>query len=255
MESIASTFEVLLDPVILLPLLIGALISWLLARHYLVPPLDIKLRQALRYGKASFGGASVPLKPDSDIAPLETPVGRFRVNGNGTVTDLARKLMWIQAPWGMEWNGEWFVGEPVKVNWRDATELFGRGVPLGFPVGSLSRKHLEASKYGNGYTRGKCSVDFAGFQDWRLPTADEINALGFFDPDGRLEGYEYSGAPKASALREKLFPTLRASDKAHWLWCAHEQGAGIAWAVDGSWPPGDFQASSQFNVLLVRSFR
>lgn len=254
MKSFMSSFESLLDPVVLLPLLIGALISWLLARHYLVTPIDMKLRQAKRFKKTSFGGASVPLKPDSAISPVETPFGDFRINGNGTVSDLSRKLMWIQAPWGMEWNGEWFVGDPVKISWWDATELFGKGVPLGYPVGSLSQVHLEASEFDKGYTRGKCSVAFAGFEDWRLPTAEEINRLGFFDPEGRLEGYEYSRAPKASALREKLFPTLHAGTRAHWLWCAHEQGAGMAWAVDGSWPPGDFEAKQQFNVLLVRAF-
>ncbi len=253
-ESLTSIFESLQDPAVLVPLLAGALISWLLARHYWVTPIDMKLRQARRYGKTGFGGAAVPRKPESAITPIETPLGDFRINGDGTISDLSRKLMWIQAPWGMEWNGEWFVGEPVKISWWDATELFGKGVPLGYPVGALQPAHLEASKFEKGYTKGKCVVSFAGCENWRLPTADEINSLGFFDPERRLEGYEHSGAPKASALREKLFPILRASDRTYWLWCAHEQGAGMAWAVDGSWPPGDFEAKSKFNVLLVRAF-
>ena len=66
---------------------------------------------------------------------------RFIDNQNGTVTDSTTELMWMQEDaWQKE--AKWFT-------WDEAIEL---------------------ANYFN-------SIKFGGFQDWRLPTEDEIKSL------------------------------------------------------------------------------
>lgn len=240
----------LLTPEIIIPVLIGALISWYLAKRYSVSSLDEKVSQAYRYKRAGFG-QSTATKSDSSDRVVETPIGEFIVSSQGFVTDVARGLMWVQAPWGMEWNGNYFTGEPLKLTWWDATSLFGKGVSLPFPVGALNIEHLEASKIDNGFQRGKCEVSFAGFKDWRLPTAYELNTLALYES---ASDQQYQVDREAvRTLRESVFPNLAELTGGYWMWCAHEQGAGMAWATDGSWPPGDFKAATKMSVLLVRT--
>ena len=238
----------------ILLVLAGGLISWLVAHYYAGPPRNIKLQKAIRYKETGFGEATVPKKDGQSIEHIDSPVGKYSINGDGTVSDLRNKLMWIQAPWGMTWDGEKFLGEPIKVDWWNATSLFGKGVTLGYPVGTLSEEHLERSKFENGYTKGKCTTSFTGYSNWRLPTAFEINTLGFTDPSGNIKGHERSRSEAANSLRERLFPCLGRITGNYWLWCAHEQGGGMAWAVDGSWAPGDYNAKNRYFVLFVRKF-
>lgn len=65
------------------------------------------------------------------------------------------------------------------------------------------------------YKKGKATVLFAGYTDWRLPTAYELNTLGFIN---KIDGdYEYSYAKKSWDLRERLFPNLK-KNTAYQLW-------------------------------------
>ena len=245
--------EQLLEPGILWPLIAGGLISWWIAHRYAVAPLDMKLRQAKRYKQTDFGNAAPTRAAKPTPKTVETSVWRFTDNGNGTVTDLTHKLMWIQAPWGTTWDGEKFLGEPVRITWRDATELFGASVPLAGCGASLGEQDLAQSNYRNGYRKGQCAVLFAGETDWRLPTAFELNTLGFCQPDDPAPGFERSWSPAARSLRERLFPDLVDSKGEFWIWCANNKSYSTAWAVDNSWPPGDFEMNSKLRVLFVRN--
>ena len=243
----------LLKVEIIIPLLVSVIATWFAAHYYANSSLDVKVRQARRYRRTGFGEVSNPSGQETVIERIDTPIGTFTINGDGTVTDRKNQLMWIQARWGLTWDGEKFTGEVVKLNWWDATELFGKGIQLGPPVGRLFEDHLMQSRIENGYQKGKCITTFAGYSDWHLPTAYEIDTLGFYDPSGKLEDYEFPGSKLPKTLRKRLFPNLAEANGKYWLWCANEQDVGMAWAIDGTFPPGDFAAKSQYHVLFVRS--
>lgn len=117
----------------------------------------------------------------SESKTLDTSFGKFTLNGNGTITDHKNRLMWIQAPWGMVWNGAFFSGKPISINWFDAVKLFGKGAPVYISPeenreigdGALPPELMNRSSLQSHYTKGSCTVNFAGFTDWRLPTSED----------------------------------------------------------------------------------
>jgi uncharacterized protein (TIGR02145 family) len=68
----------------------------------------------------------------------------YTIHNNGTVTDKQTNLMWMSCSMGQTWNGETCLGEAKKYNWHDAQEL---------------------------------AINFAGYDDWRMPTIAELNTL------------------------------------------------------------------------------
>lgn len=107
------------------------------------------------------------------------------IHGDGTATDENSRLMWIQAPWGKKWTGTCFTGDAVKLNWPDATELFGKGCRGSYDneknMAHLTEKNFADTAYEHGYTHGCCTVHFAGYTDWRLPTAIELRNFLLLD--------------------------------------------------------------------------
>ena len=72
-------------------------------------------------------------------------IGRFQVK-QGIATDSATGLIWMRCLLGMEWDGENCVGNAISYNWEQALQK-----PKGF--------------------------SYAGYNDWRLPTLDELETL------------------------------------------------------------------------------
>lgn len=152
------------------------------------------VEEARATGTTHFGAPSANTPRTGRIAKrIATPVGDYFDNGDGTVTDERAGLMWLRAPWGMVWNGSGFAGEPIEIGWDTATELFGRGVRVGYNVA----EGLEASAFSNGYKPGRCNVHAAGYDDWRLPTAVELDRLTPYLPSHIKEitfrGHSLSG--------------------------------------------------------------
>jgi hypothetical protein len=147
---------------------------------------------------------------------VETPLGTFVCHNNGTFTDITNRLMWIQAPWGMNWGGgSMFRGAPIKLVWSGATKLFGGGETIPSPTATLSKEGVAAYILGHDYKRGKCTVTFAGHSDWRLPTAKELLTIGDYPQE----------------LREKLFPNiLELTESTNDFWSANDQTPDEAWA-------------------------
>ena len=249
---IDSVIDVLSDPAKSIPIVIGAAVSWWLAHRYSFAPRTPKLRHARKHRRTDFGRSFSRLEAVA-VETMETPVGRFRINGDGTVTDLTRGLMWIQAPWGMEWDGRAFAGTPIRINWWHATELFGRGEAIGVASSGLSQAQLAAAI--KAPARGSCTIEFAGQHDWRLPSARELDAIGLYDPASDDAGFVDPWCEGASQLRARLFPNLRRLSYDFAFWSANEQGPATAWAMESSATIGDYAKKAEKCVLVVRTVR
>ncbi len=213
-----------------------------------------KLKIARKKHKTDFG-----TYPDDSAkfkdTKIETPIGTFICYHDGTFSDRKNKLMWIQAPWGMEWNGKKFKGECIKLNWNVATQLFGDGGGQAYHgiASVLTKEDIEAN-YSENYEKGSCVVTFSGYSDWRLPTAKELLTLAFCEelkPDNRRNsksGYYDHRDTKSNELREQLFPDFPDIN----AWSANHCG-NIAWLYhDGILD--DLQRNDKYPILFVRNW-
>lgn len=72
--------------------------------------------------------------------------GRYRDNGNGTITDTKTNLIWMRCSLGQQWTGSTCAGVAMEMNWNDALKT-------------------------------AISFSYAGHSDWRVPTVDELDTL------------------------------------------------------------------------------
>lgn len=93
------------------------------------------------------------------IAPTPQPpineslvAGRYRDNGDGTVTDMQTGLQWMRFSLGQEWKSSICTGEAKKYTWQQTFDA----------ANALNRQ--------GGY---------AGCRDWRVPTKKQLQTLVF----------------------------------------------------------------------------
>lgn len=108
--------------------------------------------------------------PACDGRTASMAAERFRDNGDGTVTDLESKLMWMRCASGQQWQGRQCVGAAVAYGWAEA-----------------QRHALQVNHEGAAF-----------FNDWRLPALRELATItdrGCSDP--RTNAVVFPGTPAA----------------------------------------------------------
>jgi hypothetical protein len=97
---------------------------------------------------ACVASASAAPQACADSA-TSLPASRFQDNGDGTVTDVQSKLMWMRCPSGQRWVAPRCVGTASAFDWRDA------------------KQHAD-----------QVSRDGAAFfNDWRVPALRELATI------------------------------------------------------------------------------
>lgn len=146
----------------------------------------------------------------------------YRDNGNGTVSDVSTGLMWKQCSEGQS-GKDCRKGKAAKYGWDDAMSKFGKG------------------------------ISFAGYDDWRIPTKDELRTLVYCD-NGTSQATAWDKGCGDNYQRPtidlKAFPNTL--DEFYWSFTA--KGASGAWHVNFDFgADGWNDRNAVERVRLVRS--
>lgn len=237
---------------LLISIIISGIIGWYIASHFSTPKVKVsKMEQLKKHKETTFVKTKEYSQIENDIIIDNEKFGKFIINPNGTFIDEKNKLMWIQAPWGMDWNGKFFQGNSIPINWIDATTYFGKGAPgYSKATGVISSQDLNNSKDLNHYKKGKCKIMYNSYEDWRLPTAYELDTIAFFDKSE--EYWKFQDRSEANALRKELFPNIDNILKRK-IWSATQAADACAWASSGNWTLIDEKWNLELEVLFVRN--
>lgn len=105
------------------------------------------LSQVILVGAASAQGAAAQQICDAGLSTLQ--LTRFRDNGDGTVTDVDSKLMWMRCSSGQSWVNDQCSGQATTYNWPDAV-----------------REANQISRSGDAF-----------FNDWRVPALRDLATI------------------------------------------------------------------------------
>jgi hypothetical protein len=143
----------------------------------------------------------------------------FVDNKNGTVTHKSTGLTWQKCSVGQTWAGDTCSGEAMGMSWNDAMKL---------------------------------SNSFAGYNDWRLPTKEELMTLVFCSD----EKYELDGSCKNGigitppTINSVFFPN---TPSLCWSSSPSAYGSSYAWLVNFYYGYSYFNyKNSSYFVRLVR---
>jgi hypothetical protein len=132
--------------------------------------------------------------------------GHFLDNKDGTITDTRTNLTWMRFAMGQTWDGTHCIGDPIRYTWDVASQIV---------------------------------FSFAGFDDWRLPSIDELKSIT--DPS-RLD----------TATDPNIFPNT--PSWAFWSRTCDPQVSSVAWYVNSrSGQSTTLNKGSKFLVRLVRN--
>jgi len=162
------------------------------------------------------------------VAPAILMAGRYRSNGDGTVTDVTTGLQWMRFSLGQEWRGGCCQGEAAQYQWQEAQDT------------------AKALNLNGGY---------AGRQDWRVPSKEELLSLVYCS-SGRPKtwndtGNSCQGDYEVPCLVQQTFPNTPSS----YFWSAspYPSFPYNAWNVD--FDTGHAGGSYNTNAFAVRLVR
>ena len=144
----------------------------------------------------------------------------FIDNKNGTVTFKTSGLTWQQCAVGQNWTGTTCNGNAKKMNWGEAMKL---------------------------------TSNFAGYNDWHLPTKDELMTLvecsdDQYNQDGSCKNYNLTNKP---TINKMAFPNTNSS--VFWASSSFVNLSYYAWGVYfSSGHPYYYIKFNKGNVRLVR---
>ena len=144
----------------------------------------------------------------------------FVDNKNGTVTFKTTGLTWQKCSVGQTWTGDTCSGEAKRMSWNDAMKL---------------------------------SNSFAGYNDWRLPTKEELMTLVFcsdekYDLDGSCKNMTDVTSP---TIITTYFPITLS--KKYWSSSPYANFSNGAWFVYFGYGNSNYDYKADFNfVRLVR---
>jgi len=162
------------------------------------------------------------------VAPAILMAGRYRSNGDGTVTDVTTGLQWMRFSLGQEWRGGCCQGEAAQYQWQEAQD---------------TAKELNLK---GGY---------AGHLDWRLPSKDELLSLVYCS-SGQPKiwndtGRACEGGYETPTIVKQAFPNTPSL----WFWsdslnADYSDLASVVFFYDGY--VGAYDQSNSGYVRLVR---
>jgi len=227
--------------------------SWALALGFITQPVSVVAKPAhTPLPKSEMPAPAVPVvsRPRAAQAPSPKPAavaapaipvvspprtaeillaGRYRDNGDGTVTDVTTGLQWIRFALGQEWRGDICTGNAKQYPWQAA---------------------LDTTKVLN--QKG----GYAGYRDWRLPTKEELLSLVYCS-SGRPKtwndtGRRCQGNYEKPTIFQQAFPNTPSSF--FWSGSPHAYYSAGVWGVNfGNGDANSGLKSSDFNARLVRS--
>lgn len=100
-------------------------------------------------GAAAAWPAAAQQACDAKAGAPSLPEARFRDNGDGTVTDLESKLMWMRCSSGQQWLGRRCAGAAAAYGWAEA-----------------QRQAEQVNREGSAF-----------FNDWRIPALRELATI------------------------------------------------------------------------------
>ncbi|CAK8724768.1 Leucine rich repeat-containing protein [Candidatus Electrothrix laxa] len=189
--------------------------------------LITKIRQLIYDSGSNYDNLSklpkgLPEKVRSNAcAQGKIKIGQYADNCDGTVTDTTTGLMWKQCSEGLS-GVHCEEGEAKKYTWDDAVSRFK-------------------------------NVEYADYNDWRLPTIDELKTLvycsnGVKDKDN---GECNDGSKKPTTINQQAFPNTPATSV--WSGSPHAYYTGNAWKVHFNYGNSySNDRSSSYAVRLVR---
>ncbi|MBF0220180.1 MAG: DUF1566 domain-containing protein [Gammaproteobacteria bacterium] len=168
-----------------------------------------------------------PLAREQERQRSQSFSNRYRDLGDGTLTDIKTGLQWMRCMVGQSWSGSGCEGNAKKYKWDDAVKL---------------------------------TANFAGYQDWRLPTIKELNSLVYCS-SGSPDFYPFVGVKdkqngcngdhQKPTINLQAFPDTPASYV--WSASAYADGSNDAWFVYFNYGYSDSgNRDNGYGVRLVR---
>jgi len=177
---------------------------------------------------------SLAVKKEDKALAQALIAGRYRDEGNGTVTDITTNLQWQRFHVGQRWENEGVVGESDKLTFEQAAEVAQQ-------------------------------CNYLGYTDWRVPTIDELNSL-VYSSSGLPKtwndtGNECEGDYQRPTICLEAFPWPDYDDEEEmyshstvWSSSPYAYSSNYAWYISFYYGYTDhFNRANDEHVRLVRS--